>query len=249
LTTYPDQFHTIHLDRCDSTNGYIKQNFSRLENDLPLMVSTDVQLSGRGRDGRGWFSASHLGLYATFVFNLADGRRLPFLAIVSGVAVADVLKRWTGIDFTLKWPNDVLANGRKIAGILCESMVGAEKITCLVGVGINVNHGAEDFPAELQESAGSLRQLTGKEWPVAAGRERLAAGMAAWLKKLQQGRSTAIIRQARRLSRSYLRREICFHRQGKVLRGIFCGLAPDGGLLLREAGREKKVFYHGEIIE
>jgi BirA family biotin operon repressor/biotin-[acetyl-CoA-carboxylase] ligase len=249
LTTYPDQFHTIHLDRCESTNNYIRENLARLESDFPLMVSAAAQLSGRGRDERGWFSAPDLGIYATFAFHLATGPGLPLLAIASGVAVAEMLRCWIHREFTLKWPNDVLAGGKKIAGILCENMVKAEKITCLVGIGINVNHGAEDFPVELQERAGSLRQLTGKEWPVAAGRERLAASMAYWLNKLVQDRRSTIVRRARKLSRSFQGQEIAFHQQDRFIRGIFLDIAPDGGVLLQEAGREKKVFYHGEIIE
>jgi len=249
LTTYPDHFKHIHLDRCESTSDHIRQNLSRLETDFPLMVSAATQLSGRGRDDRGWFSAPDLGIYATFAFHLAAGPGLPLLAIASGVAVAEMLKRWTKREFTLKWPNDVLADGKKIAGILCENMVRAEKITCLVGIGINVNHQAGDFPLDLREQAGSLKTLTGVAWPIEEGHGRLAAALAAWLKKLENGQSAGILGQARRLSRSYLQREISFHHQGRILRGIFCGLAANGGLLLKVAGHETKVFYSGEWLD
>jgi BirA family biotin operon repressor/biotin-[acetyl-CoA-carboxylase] ligase len=249
LTTYPDHFQHIHLDRCESTSDHIRQNLSRLETDFPLMVSAAAQLSGRGRNDRGWFSAPDLGLYATFAFHFAAGPGLSLLAMASGVAVAGMLKRWTKREFTLKWPNDVLADGKKIAGILCENIIRAEKITCLVGIGINVNQQAGDFPLDLRERAGSLKILTGVAWPVAAGRARLAESMAAWLKKLENGHSAGILRQARRLSRSYLRREISFHHQGRILRGIFCGLAADGGLLLKVADREEKFFYSGEWLD
>lgn len=213
------------------------------------MVSAAAQLSGRGRDDRGWFSAPDLGLYATFAFHLAVGPGLPLVAIAAGVAVAEMLERWTKREFTLKWPNDVLADGKKIAGILCENMVRAENITCLVGIGININQQAGDFPLGLRERAGSLKTLTGEAWPVAESPGRLAASLAAWLKKLENGQSAGILRRARRLSRSYLRREISFHHQGRILRGTFCGLAADGGLLLKVAGQKKKVFYSGEWLD
>jgi BirA family biotin operon repressor/biotin-[acetyl-CoA-carboxylase] ligase len=247
LTTFPERFNAIHLGRCRSTNEYIRTNLPRLRKDLPLMVSAAGQLEGRGREGRCWYSAPDLGIYVTFAFTLADRGSLPLLSLTAGVAVADMLAGWTGEEFALKWPNDILAGGRKIAGILCENRIAAEQVTCLVGIGINVNHGREDFPAELRERAGSLRLLTGDLWPLAEGRERLAVRMAAWLRRLEAGRRAAILRRARRLSRSFLKQEIRFHQQGRILRGTFCGLAADGGLLLKVAGQDEKVFYDGEI--
>lgn len=210
------------------------------------MVSAAAQTAGRGREGREWHSAPDLGIYATFAFTLAD-HLLSLLSLTAGVAVADMLAGWTGRGFALKWPNDILAAGRKIAGVLCENMVFAEQVTCLVGIGINVNHGAEDFPEALRERAGSLRLLTGGPWPLAEGRERLAASMDAWLRQLETGRPDAILSRARSLSRSFLDREIQFHQQGCILRGTFRGLAADGGLLLKVAGQDEKVFYNGEI--
>ena len=210
------------------------------------MVSAAAQLAGRGREGRGWHSPPGLGIYATFAFALPD-RLLSLLALTAGVAVADMLAVWTGGEFALKWPNDILSGGRKIAGVLCENMVFAERVTCLVGIGINVNHGAGDFPEELRQRAVSLRLLTGGPWPLADGRGRLAASMDAWLRRLETGRPEDILRRARHLSRSFLDREIRFQQQGRSLRGIFRGLAADGGLLLDVAGRDEKVFYNGEI--
>ena len=249
MTISPDYFNKIHLAVCESTSDYIRQNLSRLEANFPLMVTASTQLSGHGRDGRGWFSAPDLGIYATFAFHLGAGSGLPLLAITSGVAVAEMLGSWTKREFALKWPNDVLADGKKIAGIICENMVKAEKITCLVGIGINVNHQAGDFPSDLQERAGSLKTLTGVTWPVAAGSGRLATALAARLKKLENGQLTGILRQARRLSRSFLQRQISFHYQGQILRGEFCGLAADGALLLKVAGKKTKAFYSGEWLE
>lgn len=249
MTTYPDLFKRIHLDRCASTNDYIKENLPRLAKDLPLMVSASVQSGGRGRDGRGWVSREKLGIYATFAFLLSDRRGLSFLSIASGIAVAEMLQHWTGRDFVLKWPNDILAEGKKIAGVLCENIVAAEKITCLVGVGINVNHEAGDFPGELCGRAGSLKQLTGAEWPLEAGCTRLAASMGAWMQKILNTSPRAILKQARRLTDSFLGREISFHHQGTVWRGTFCGLAPDGGLMLKADGQKEKIFYSGEIVD
>jgi BirA family biotin operon repressor/biotin-[acetyl-CoA-carboxylase] ligase len=247
LTTSPERFHFIRLERCRSTNDYIRENLDRLRADLPLMVSAGAQSSGRGREGRGWFSPPGLGLYVTFAFRLADARRLSLLSLVSGVAACDMLTHWTGREFVLKWPNDVLGEGKKIAGILCENTISGEAVTCLSGVGMNLNQLGEDFPRELRERAASLRMLTGREWPVAEAGERLAAAMVSWLRRLVAGDTDAVLERARELSRSFLGREIGFHQRGAIRRGICLGLADDGGLRLQMAGGEEAVFYGNEI--
>ncbi len=213
------------------------------------MVCAGYQSDGRGREDRVWSSAPGLGLYVTFAFRLADARTLSLLSIVSGVAVADMLCAWTGMEFDLKWPNDVLAGGGKVAGILCENMVTGEKITCLVGIGINVNQLAEDLPVELRQRAASLRMLSGKAWSLDEGRERLAACLADWLRRLAAGEAGAVLDRARALSRSFLGREISFRQQGNDRRGICRGLADDGGLLLETTAGKEKIFYNGEIID
>jgi len=247
LTTFPEHFNRIHLEVCDSTSDHLKQNVVRLEADFPLMVSAAAQRAGRGRESRSWISQENIGIYATFGFVLPDKKGLSLLSIASGVAVIHMLERWTGKIFALKWPNDVLADKKKIAGILCETIVKGDRIICLVGIGVNVNHGPDDFPPELRERAGSLKLLTGAEWPVAEGRERLAASMAHWLEKLMADDRACIIDRARELSRSFQGQEISFHYQGQVVKGIFLDIAPDGGLLLGLPGGEKKIFYSGEL--
>jgi BirA family biotin operon repressor/biotin-[acetyl-CoA-carboxylase] ligase len=247
LTTCPECFQQIHLAACASTSDYLKQNLAGLEADFPLMVSAAAQTAGRGRENRVWASPENLGIYATFGFFLPDKSGLSLLSIVSGIAVINMLEGWTGKKFVLKWPNDILAAGKKVAGILCETIVQAERIICLVGIGINVNQRPDEFPPELREQAASLRLLTGREWPVTEGRERLAASMAYWLDKLMKDDRASIIDRARDLSRSFLGRTVSFHRQGDVLRGVFLDIAPDGGLLLGLADSEKKIFYSGEL--
>jgi BirA family biotin operon repressor/biotin-[acetyl-CoA-carboxylase] ligase len=247
LTTFPEHFNKIHLEVCDSTSDYLRRNYVRLAADFPLMVSAAVQTAGRGRESRSWISPENLGMYATFGFFLPEKKGLSLLSIASGVAVINMLESWTGRLFALKWPNDILAAGKKVAGILCETIVKGDRIICLVGIGVNLNHGPDDFPPELRERAGSLLLLTATEWSVAEGRERLAASMAHWLEKLMADDRAGIMGRARDLSRSFLGKTISFHRQGETVQGIFLDIAADGGLLLGLPGGEKKTFYSGEL--
>lgn len=247
MTTCPERFNRLHLAACASTNDHLKRNIASLEADFPLMVSAAAQSAGRGRENRGWSSPENLGIYATFGFVLPDKRALALLSLAAGAAVTGMLESWSGGSFALKWPNDVLAAGKKIAGILCETVVKGERIVCLVGIGINVNQRPEDFPPELRQRAASLRLLTGREWPVAEGRERLATEMASWLLKLTPERGPEIVGRARELSRSFLGQTLAFHHQGQAVRGIFSGIAADGGLRLDVPGAGQKVFYSGEL--
>jgi len=247
LTTCPDRFTRIHLTACDSTNDYLKRNLAKLEGDFPLMVSAAVQSAGRGRENRGWNSPENLGIYTTFGFLLPDKRALSLLSLAAGAAVIAMLESWSGGSFALKWPNDVLADGKKIAGILCETVVTGERIVCLVGIGINVNQRQEDFPPELRQRAASLRLLSGREWPLGEGLERLVESMLSWLRKLTPEDGPEIVERARELSRSFLDQPLAFHHQGQVVRGIFSGIAADGGLLLDVPGAGQKVFYSGGL--
>jgi BirA family biotin operon repressor/biotin-[acetyl-CoA-carboxylase] ligase len=125
---------------------------------LPLVIVADRQTQGRGRSGRVWFSPPDENVYLSIAFDPElPAARVPQLALVAGVAVARVVdKRLPSPTVAkIKWPNDVQIGGRKIAGVLVESVVRAERAAAVViGVGVNVRTVA--FPVELSETATSL---------------------------------------------------------------------------------------------
>ena len=123
------------------------------------LVVAARQTRGRGRRERTWDSPASTGLYASFVLRPdwpAD--QAPNLAIVAGMAAFRALEKAGVRDLRMKWPNDVLANGRKICGVLVEPRLGAGRIEFAVaGIGINVGQGADDFPPDLRQPATSCR--------------------------------------------------------------------------------------------
>ena len=137
------------LDEIDSTNAYLK----RIADDRPngSAVLARMQSAGRGRFDRKWVSGKDEG--ACFSVLVKDERltaeTAPSLVFVCALAVARALKRMTGNDeFRVKWPNDIVLNGKKLCGILCESAFAGDKIAWTVcGIGINLL--TEDFPPEL----------------------------------------------------------------------------------------------------
>lgn len=248
MPTSPERLRVIRLESCSSTNDYLRANLARLRGDLPLAVCAGSQSSGRGRGGRSWSSPPGLGLYVTFAFRLADPRQLALVPLASGVAVCEALAAWTGRAFALKWPNDVLGDGRKVAGILCEGTVSGEEAISLVGIGVNLNQREADLPAEFRRRAASLFMLTGREWPAEGGLERLAAALPAWMGRLPGDGAAAVVARGRELTGPFLGRAIRFRQGGRDWSGVCRGLADDGGLRLETAVGEETVLYSGEIV-
>lgn len=146
--------HWIVLEEVDSTNRYLTQQISAGRLSPPVCVRAKRQYAGRGRAGRSWLSEG--GLSMTLALPL-DASKLPFLPLLAGLAVARAVER-LGVRASLKWPNDVLVGGRKLAGVLCEAFhTGSGLPVCLVGIGVNVMPVAlpQDFaglpPAALAE--------------------------------------------------------------------------------------------------
>ncbi len=131
----------------------------------------DEQSAGRGRRGYGWFSPPGCGIWASVLLRpRLSAARTPPLTLCAAAAAARVLEATAGENVKIKWPNDLLMGGRKVAGILAESrVVSGDDPVIVVGMGINVNHTREQFPDELSASATSLRIESGRS----AGREEL----------------------------------------------------------------------------
>lgn len=124
----------------------------------------DAQTAGRGRHGRTWLSPRGKGVYLTVV--LPGRLAAPSLTLVGAVAVADAAEEVCGIEARIKWPNDLLWEGRKWGGLLAESVSGTHG-PVLLGIGVNVNQDPADFPPDLVGAATSLALAAGR--PVGSG--------------------------------------------------------------------------------
>ena len=155
------------LEEVDSTNAVAITLARQAARDGTAVVA-ERQTSGRGRLGRGWFSPRAGNLYCSVIHRPHAGAedfsaRLTWIPLAAGLATARAIAAVTPLRPTLKWPNDVLLGDRKVAGILCEA-TGAPPGECsvVVGIGINVNIGAEDFPDEFRAQATSLAAEAGR---------------------------------------------------------------------------------------
>jgi BirA family biotin operon repressor/biotin-[acetyl-CoA-carboxylase] ligase len=120
-------------------------------------AATDHQTGGRGRMGRPWTAPPASSVLASVMLHPPTERHLPELSLVAALAAAEAVEGATGLTAQIKWPNDVMLNRRKVAGILSELSDG----TVVVGIGINVNQTREELPLDAPTEPGSLRTLTG----------------------------------------------------------------------------------------
>jgi BirA family biotin operon repressor/biotin-[acetyl-CoA-carboxylase] ligase len=194
------------------------------------VVVADEQTAGQGRHGHQWHSEPNTGLYASVVLRLelrADS--LPVLTLALGLATADAIAETTGLTCDLRWPNDVMLDGKKVAGILVQLLDSA----AIAGIGINVNHSA--FPPGIAEEATSLRivsnRLHSREHLLIAlvgAVDRYCAALAA------EGGKEAVLTLFSRRS-SYARNKRVKVEQGTVpLEGVTAGLDPSGFLIIRK---------------
>ncbi len=204
----------------------------------------DRQTAGRGRRGRSWTSPASLGLYASILLRPHQpSARVPLLTLVAGLGVAEAIEDIAGVTTQLKWPNDVLIEGRKVAGILAEVASADEQVDhVVIGIGINVNHGPPDLPEGLLPAATSLYIATGKTLP----RGELAAAvfnaLDRWYHAFSDSRVETILAAGRRRSAT-LGRPVDVFAEEERWQGLAMDLDADGALLVREdGGRVRRVI-------
>ena len=150
----------LYFDSIDSTNTKAQE---LAEKGYPsgTLVVADKQIAGKGRRGRNWESPSGCGIFMTLMLKPdINPNNASMLTLVSALAVAKALADITGKDAKIKWPNDIVIDGRKVCGILTEMSAQFDYIiNIVIGIGINVNNSS--FPEEISATASSLRLLSG----------------------------------------------------------------------------------------
>jgi BirA family transcriptional regulator, biotin operon repressor / biotin---[acetyl-CoA-carboxylase] ligase len=122
------------------------------------VIIAEEQLSGRGRMNRKWHSPKYTGIWMSIILRPnIPLPKAPQLTLLAAVAIVQAIEDLTGVLPEIKWPNDILINGKKVTGILTELEAEADRInSIIIGIGMNVNQTKEDFPPELQSIATSL---------------------------------------------------------------------------------------------
>jgi BirA family biotin operon repressor/biotin-[acetyl-CoA-carboxylase] ligase len=162
----------LYFDSIDSTNTKA-QELAAQGYPNGTLVAAERQLSGKGRRGRSWESPAGSGIFMTLLLkpDINPGNA-SMLTLVAALAVAKAISEITGVPAGIKWPNDIVINGKKICGILTEMSAQFDYINHIViGIGINVHN--ETFPEELQETASSLLLECGRRFHRATIMEKI----------------------------------------------------------------------------
>lgn len=239
-------FRLHYFSRLRSTSDHAAVLRRRGELFAPAVVLTGNQTAGRGRAGRTWWSGPG-SLTATFALPAEEHMAAHQVPLVAGLAVRNAVARLSGCEeIQLKWPNDVLHRGRKLAGLLCERINRVD----LVGIGLNVNLDPRLAPAGIAPYITSMNVVAGHAFPATAVLVAIATELHAMFLRRRHESFVAIVREYER-SHALTGRRISVSNAGEAqsIQGICEGLDDTGRLLLRETDRLRRlVSGHVELV-
>lgn len=207
----------------------------------------EEQTAGRGRGGRAWSSPPGVGVWMSMVVRPASLPAPGLLPLLVGLAAAEAVDAFVRPAVTqVKWPNDLLLAGRKVAGILCEgSWDGARPGAVVVGIGLNVLHTPQDFPPEVRETATSLRTVTGWGPPRVEVAGTVAGAISRALRNPPAQLTGTMLDALRR--RDALEGRPVRVTGAQEMTGTALGVSPAGALLLRDADGVLRTVTSGTV--
>jgi BirA family biotin operon repressor/biotin-[acetyl-CoA-carboxylase] ligase len=244
LTTEAGDRHFYLFAEVSSTNDYLRDLAARGAREGTVVVA-ESQSRGRGRLGQRWFSPPGVNIYASVLFRPAIGTDevLPF-SFIASLALVEAIEA-LGRPAAIKWPNDVLVDGKKVAGTLVDCGVrGAAVDYVILGVGVNVNVGM----AALRDALGPAAQFSTSLSEALGHDIDRNALLAAWLDRLEAWRLRWKTEGAAALQKAWADRDILTGRrvevrgEGGTFEGRVLGLAPSGSLVVLDTlGRRHRI--------
>lgn len=211
------------------------------------VVIAETQTKGRGRLGRPWISPPYCNLYLSAILRPSlPASAAPQITLVAGLAVAEAVRQWAP-GASIKWPNDVLIDGRKVAGILTELKVDEGRVRFVIlGIGVNLNSDAEDFPAELRDRAIGLCTAVGAPIDRTVFATRLLSRLEERYEQFLRDGFAAIRPLWEGLS-CLSGRRVAIDTGGARQTGVVIGLAADGSLRLRDQTGQVRSVVAGDV--
>ena len=234
-----------YYNRLESTNAEAWELLA-LGAEHGTVVLTDNQFQGKGRGGNSWFMGAGIGLAMSVIIN----KKYPLeysglISLAIGIAASQSIEK-RGLKSKLKWPNDILINGKKVGGILCETKIQEGWIKkIVVGIGINVNETSNEFPDSIKDNSTSMSICSNhphqRELVVAEFLNSLE-----YLLEMTHQDSNKIVHEW--LDRcGHFNKPITFIEKGKTVEGIFSGLDSLGHASINTNGKKK--LYHAIILD
>ena len=248
LKVRPRGFSLLVLDETDSTNDEASRQLGAGRT-APFAVLARRQTKGRGRLGRAWHSEANGNLYLSVAFRpRVSPERMGAFTLWMGLNVCELLANFAKVSPGLKWPNDILFDGRKAGGILTEARIDSDQIRDLVfGLGLNINSSAAGWPTDLGQRAISLAEVTGAPLDF----NRLTAALIGRIflayQKFVDGDYTRTFADLWHRYDILRGREIAVLEGGRRHAGTVAGLDDEGALLLRDARGRTRRYRAGEV--
>ncbi len=236
------RFKKLFYKTVGSTNDAIKDHLQEIQGDY--VVISYHQTSGRGKDGRIWHTKAGKGIGMSFLIREPKLETVSHFTALAAIAVVRMLKK-LGVESKIKWPNDILVNGKKICGILCESSISKRKASyVIVGVGLNVNYTETDFPS-LSTEPTSLYMELGKEMDIDMLSTTITDAFTGVISEFEEGKSL----HSELVEYSNIIGKYCkFKQNNNYYTAIVKSINLDNSLNISENGTEKTIF-SAEIIQ
>lgn len=237
----------FYYDSVSSTNDLAKELVRKGAPEGSLVVSEE-QTGGKGRLGRRWYSPKHRGIFFSLIlYPPTSPSEAARVTMIAAVAYAAAIQNETGITAGIKWPNDLLVDGKKICGILSEMSAEMDKINYLViGTGLNVNHRLEDFSAEVRSTATSLKIKTADTFSRVRLLQALLAEFERWYEIWLAEGFAPVLAKFKEMSVS-LNCPVRIHALNKSWDGWAEDVDEEGALLLRLPDGELQRLVSGEV--
>ena len=241
-------FTFVILDEVDSTNDECARQLAA-GRVAPFAVFALMQTRGRGRFGRVWHSEANGNLYSSFAFRprIAPERMQTF-TLWMGVTICELVSKFVPVAPGIKWPNDIVFDGRKAGGMLTEARVDADQIRDLVfGLGLNVNSPQADWPSDLGRRAVSLSELAGDQVDLNRLTAALIGRVLLAYERFTDGDHVDVFAELWNKYDVLRGREVTLSEGGRKRRGRVLGVDDVGSLLLRDDHGRTRGFRAGEV--
>jgi len=238
----------IYLESATSTNDYAAELSRKRDDTDGIVVIADSQSRGKGRLGRAWISPPGVNLYFTVMLKPPfPPSEASLLTMAAAVATINAVREYTGLPAEVKWPNDILIDGRKAGGILLEMRSDKNRINMLaVGIGLNVNMSLHEFPEDLRSSATSLKVEKGEDVDRMGLLGTILEELEKTYKIILRGNKRALINKWIRLNCT-LGHEITAKDRDRVISGIAEDVNEMGGLIIRTSDGKVETLSAGEV--
>ena len=243
LSRYEPSVRVRRLNAVSSTND-VAREYALMGAEEGLVIVAKTQTSGRGRWGRGWQSPKG-GLWFTILLRPFSLERFGLISLAAGIAAVRTIDA-SGITASLKWPNDILADNRKLGGILVEGGTQGDNHYALVGIGINLNISKDALPEDIRETAVSILELTTSIISPDSFLNAFLGDFFELHRSVLSGHTDHLLDEYRRVC-STLGKEVRVKTSEETTDGTAVGIDQDGALLLEVGEGMTRRVLCGEV--